>query len=149
LNVFNLERVQDAERPGDAMGTVTVYILYLLVSVVLTIVTATILTRSGKTFLTRVFGGDEALGHALSRLFAVGFYLLNLGFLILAMRTSATVHDARQAMDLLSVKLGEALLIIGALHLINVLVLARISRRVGGTSPVEWRRANRGSITGG
>ena len=130
------------------MGIVTVYILYLLISVVLTIVTATILTRSGKTFLTRVFGGDEALGQALSRLFAVGFYLLNLGFLILAMRTSATVHDTRQAMDLLSVKLGEALLIIGALHLLNVLVLARISRRAGGTSPAGWRPASRGSISG-
>jgi cytochrome c biogenesis protein CcdA len=130
------------------MGIVTVYVLYLLISVVLTIVTATILARSGKTFLSRVFGGDEALGQALSRLFVVGFYLLNLGFVILAMRTSTAVHDTRQAMDLLSVKLGEALLIIGGLHLINVLVLTRVSRRVGGRSPVEWRPARRGSISG-
>jgi hypothetical protein len=130
------------------MGIVTVYILYLMVSIVLTVVTATILTRSGKTFLTRVFGGDELLGQALSRLLAVGFYLLNLGFLILAMRSSATVHDTRQAMDLLSVKLGEALLIIGALHGLNVIVLARISRRNGGLSRVEWRPASRGSISG-
>jgi hypothetical protein len=130
------------------MGIVTVYILYLIVSIALTIVTATILTRSGKTFLTRVFGGDEALGQALSRLFAVGFYLLNFGFIILAMRSSATVRDTRQAMDLLSVKLGEALLIIGALHLLNVLVLARIGRRSGGLSRVEWRPASRGSISG-
>jgi hypothetical protein len=130
------------------MGIVTVYILYLVISVVLTIVTATVLTRSGKTFLTRVFGGDEALGQALSRLFAVGFYLLNFGFIILAMRSSATVHGTRQAMDLLSVKLGEALLIIGALHLLNVLVLARISRRSGGLTRTEWRPVSRGSISG-
>ena len=130
------------------MGIVTVYVLYLIVSIALTVVTATILTRSGKTFLTRVFGGDEALGQALSRLFAVGFYLLNFGFIILAMRSSATVHGTRQAMDLLSVKLGEALLIIGALHLLNVLVLARIGRRSGGLTRTEWRPVSRGSISG-
>jgi hypothetical protein len=124
------------------MGIVTVYILYLLISVVLTIVTATILARSGRTFLSHMFGGDEALGQALSRLFAVGFYLLNLGFVVLAMRSSGSVHDARQAMDLLSVKLGEALLVIGALHLINVYTLTRIGRRNGRPSMVLWRPAS-------
>jgi multisubunit Na+/H+ antiporter MnhB subunit len=42
------------------MGIVTVYILYLIVSVVLTIVTATILARSGKTFLTHMFRAHAA-----------------------------------------------------------------------------------------
>jgi hypothetical protein len=123
------------------VGIVTVYILYLLVSIVLTIVTATILARSGRTFLSHMFGGDEALGQALSRLFAVGFYLLNLGFVILAMRTSVSVHDVRQAIELLSVKLGEALLIIGLLHLVNVFALTRIGRRKRPAVPVLWHPA--------
>jgi hypothetical protein len=127
------------------MGIVIVYILYLIVSVVLTIVTATILARSGKTFLSHMFGGDEAAGQALSRLFAVGFYLLNLGFVILAMRDSGSVHNAREAIQLLSVKLGEALLIIGVLHLINVFALTRIGRRAERMPPVRWRQAGPGS----
>jgi hypothetical protein len=126
------------------MGIVIVYILYLIVSVVLTIVTATILARSGKTFLSHMFGGDEAAGQALSRLFAVGFYLLNLGFVILAMRDSGSVHNAREAIQLLSVKLGEALLIIGVLHLINVFALTRIGRRAERMPPVRWRQAGPG-----
>lgn len=126
------------------MGIVIVYILYLFVSIVLTIVTATILARSGRTFLSHMFGGDEALGQALSRLFAVGFYLLNLGFVILAMRTSGSVHDARQAIELLSVKLGEALLIIGLLHLVNVFALTRIGRRERPAVPVLWHPAEPG-----
>ena len=132
------------------MGIVTVYILYLLISVVLTIVTATILARSGRTFLTHMFGGDEALGQALSRLFAVGFYLLNLGFVVLAMRSSGSVHDTRQAIELLSAKLGETLLVIGVLHLVNVFALTRVSRRVIAGAPgarpalVRWRAVGRG-----
>ncbi|HWG14285.1 MAG TPA: hypothetical protein VG268_13520 [Streptosporangiaceae bacterium] len=126
------------------MGMVTVYILYLLISVVLTIVTATILARSGRTFLTHMLGGDDALGQAISRLFAVGFYLLNLGFVILAMRSTGSVHSTQQAIEVLSTKLGEALLVIGALHLINVFALTRVGRRAGRPPVVRWRPADRG-----
>jgi hypothetical protein len=77
------------------MGMVTVYLLYLLISVVLTIVTATILARSGRIFLTRMLGGDEALGQAISRLLAVGFYLLNLGFVILGAAWAASTAPSR------------------------------------------------------
>jgi hypothetical protein len=68
----------------------------------------------------------------------VGSCLLNLGFVVLAMRTTASVHDTREAVELLSVKLGEVLLITGLLHLINVLVLTSIRRRIGGP-PELWR----------
>jgi hypothetical protein len=69
--------------------------------------------------------------------------MLNLGFVVLAMRTSATVHDTQQAVELLSVKLGEVLLITGVLHLLNVLVLTRVGRsgirQQGGGPPELWR----------
>ncbi len=125
------------------MGIVTVYILYLLISVVLTIVTATILARSGRIFLTHMLGGDEALGGAISRLFAVGFYLLNLGFVILAMRDTGSVHSTQQAVQVLATKLGQAVLVIGALHLINVFALTRVGRRAGRPPVVLWRAADR------
>src|ERR1700744_1162240 len=118
------------------MGMVTVYILYLLISVVLTIVTATIPARSGQVFLTHMLGGDEALGQAISRLFAVGFYLLNLGFVILAVGSTGSVHGTDQAVQVLSTKLGEAGLVMGVLHLVNVYALPRVGRRAGRPSPV-------------
>jgi hypothetical protein len=125
------------------MGIVAVYVIYLLISTLLTIVTAVVLGRSGKTFLTHVFGGDAALGRAVATLFVVGSCMLNLGFVVLAMRTSATVHDTQQAVELLSVKLGEVLLITGVLHLLNVLVLTRVGRsgirQQGGGPPELWR----------
>lgn len=121
------------------MGIVAVYVIYLLISALLTIGTAVVLGRSGKTFLTHVFGGDDALGRALATLFVVGSCLLNLGFVVLAMRTSAAVQDTRQAIELLSVKLGEVLLITGALHLLNVLVLVSIRRRNAASPPELWR----------
>ena len=123
------------------MGIVTVYLVYVAVSVALTLIVATTLSRSGRVFLTEVFQGNEALGRAVNRLLVVGFCLLNLGFLTLAMRSSGQVHDTRQAVNLLSVKLGEVCLIVGALHSINVFAFTRFRRRAKSFLRPEWRPA--------
>jgi hypothetical protein len=120
------------------MGIVAVYVIYLLISALLTVLTAVVLGRSGKTFLTHVFGGDAALGRSVATLFVVGSCLVNLGFVVLAMRTSASVQDTRQAVELLSVKLGEVLLITGVLHLLNVVLLTSVRRR-SSSQPELWR----------
>ena len=63
--------------------TVGTYVLYLLVTVPLTVWVATTLSRNGRVFLEDVFAGDERLAHAVNRLLVVGFCLLNLGFVML------------------------------------------------------------------
>ena len=59
----------------------------------------------------------------------VGFYLLTLGFVVLAMRPSGQITSVRQAAGVLSVKIGEVLLVLGALHLMNFAIFRRIRRR--------------------
>lgn len=123
------------------MGIVTVYVVYVAVSVVLTVIVAATLARSGRVFLTEVFQGNEPLGRAVNRLLVVGFCLLNLGFLTLAMRSSTQVEGTRQAINLLSVKLGEICLIVGVLHSINVFAFTRFRRRSRSLQRPDWRPA--------
>ena len=75
------------------MGAVVTYLLYLVISVSLTIAAGLALSRSGRVFLRDVFGGDEALAEAVSRLLVVGFYLLTLGFVVLAMQPAGPDHQ--------------------------------------------------------
>jgi hypothetical protein len=117
------------------MGIVTEYVLYLAITIGLTVTVARALSRSGRVFLSDVFGGNDALGAAVNRLLVVGFYLLNLGFAALTMRTTANISTARQMFEMLSIKLGELLLIIGTLHVANVFVFARIRRAAQGRRP--------------
>ena len=111
------------------MGAVVTYAIYLVISVSLTAGTGLALSRSGRVFLRDVFGGDDALAQAVNRLLVVGFYLLMLGFVVLAMRPSGQITGARQAAGVLSVKVGEVLLVLGALHLMNLAIFRRIRRR--------------------
>lgn len=111
------------------MTTVVTYLLYLVISVGLTVFVGRALSRSGLAFLLDVFSGNQSLADAVNRLLVVGFYLLNLGFVTLAMRASGNVEGARQALQLLSVKIGEVLLVLGALHFANLVFFTRFRRR--------------------
>lgn len=109
--------------------TVGTYLVYLLVTVPLTIWVATTLSRNGRVFLEDVFEGKEGLAAAVNTLLVVGFYLLNLGFVMLFLRVSAPVEDLRGLFDTLSVKVGVVMLALGALHFFNVYVFNAIRRR--------------------
>jgi cytochrome b561 len=121
LNVFKSEVV-------SAM-TVLAYLVYLVISVPLTIWVARTLSRNGRVFLVDVFDGNDEFADAVNRLLVVGFYLVNLGFVTLFLRTRDTVSDARGAIEQLSMKLGTVLVVLGVLHLLNVWIFNAIRRR--------------------
>jgi hypothetical protein len=107
-----------------------IYVGYLLLSITLTIAVGVALSRSGRVFLTESLGGNQALAEAVNRLLIVGFYLLTLGFIALVMRPPGAITSAAQAAQVLSVKIGELLLVLGAAHLGGVAVFRRFGRRV-------------------
>lgn len=109
--------------------TVVAYVIYLLISVALTIWVARTLSRNGKVFLADVLHGNEKLADAVNHLLVVGFYLVNLGFVTLYLKNSDGVADARGLFEALSVKVGVVLLVLGVMHLGNVYVLNKIRRR--------------------
>lgn len=109
--------------------TVVAYVIYLLVSVGLTVWVARTLSRNGRIFLGDVLRGNEQLADAVNHLLVVGFYLVNLGFVALYLNQDGEVADARGVFEAVSTKLGVVLLVLGVLHLSNVFVLNKIRRR--------------------
>ena len=131
------------------MATAATYAAYLAVSVGLTITVGSALSRSGRVFLASVFGGDAGLARAVNRLLVVGFYLLNLGFVTLTVSTSGQINGARQAFGVLFSKIGVELLVLGALHLANIVIFTMLGRRqqtrsdpVSGHAPPPPRRTS-------
>jgi hypothetical protein len=110
------------------MSVVVTYLAYLLVSIGLTLLVGHALARNGRAFLLDVFG-TSGPAEAISNLLVVAFYLINLGFIALTMRTAGDISSARQAIQLLAAKIGVVLLVLGALYLIDIVVLTRLRRR--------------------
>ena len=108
---------------------VLTYLAYLALTIPITLWVGTTLRRNGLVFLLDVFDGDEELANAVNHLLVVGFYLLNLGYVSVALKTGATVNDAQSSLEALSLKVGTVVLLLGVLHLTNVYVLNKLRRR--------------------
>lgn len=109
--------------------TVLAYVVYLAISIGLTVWVARTLSSNGRIFLSDVLHGNEQLADAVNHLLVVGFYLVNLGFVALYLKSTDSIDDAREVFEALSVKLGVVLLVLGVMHLGNVYVLNKIRRR--------------------
>ncbi|MFH9978265.1 hypothetical protein ACH4ND_03220 [Streptomyces sp. NPDC017179] len=132
--------------------TVIAYVIYLLVSIGLTVWVARTLSSNGRIFLADVLHGDDRLADAVNHLLVVGFYLVNLGFVALYLSGDQHIDDARGVFEALSTKLGVVLLVLGAMHLGNVYVLNRIRRRgvlereqVPPVAPQDWAAPSAGA----
>ncbi|SEO18912.1 hypothetical protein [Actinacidiphila rubida] len=109
--------------------TVLAYVVYLVISICLTVWVARTLSTNGRIFLADVMHGDERLADAVNHLLVVGFYLVNLGFVALYLKSGHRIDSAAGIFEELSVKIGVVLLVLGVMHLGNVYVLNRIRRR--------------------
>ena len=101
----------------------------MALSVGLTIWVAHTLSRSGRVFLVDVFRGNEELADSVNHLLVVGFYLINFGYVALALRTQKLVETPRAAVEELSWKVGLVLLVLGGMHFFNMFVFSRMRRR--------------------
>ena len=107
---------------------VLTYAAYLVISVALTVWVARVLSSNGRAFLVDVFAGDGEIADSVNRLLVVGFYLINLGYVSLALKIGGDVTTLQEAFEVLSRKVGLVLLVLGAMHLFNLLIFSRVRR---------------------
>ncbi len=104
------------------------YLIYLAISVALTCWVARTLFRNGQVFLDEALR-DERLAASVNQLLVVGFYLLNLGYVAVALKIPLAIDTPSAAMENLAWKVGLVLLVLGAMHFFNLYVLSRFRRR--------------------
>ena len=105
------------------------YLVYLGVSVMLTMWVARTLSKSGRVFLVDAFHGNAGLADAVNHLLVVGFYLINIGYVALAMKYGDKPLGVQGSFEFLSTKVGMVLLILGSMHFFNLAVLSAMRRR--------------------
>jgi hypothetical protein len=105
------------------------YITYLAISISLTVWVARTLVKNGRVFLVDSFLGNEALADSVNHMLAAGFYLVNVGYVSLALKYGDKPADLAQAIETLSTKVGLVLLVLGVMHFFNLYVFSRMRRR--------------------
>jgi hypothetical protein len=111
------------------MYIVGCYFAYIILSLGITIWVARTLHKNGRIFLVDAFHGNVEIADSVNHLLVVGFYLINIGYVTLALRTGATLTNLREAIELLSDKLGVVLVVLGIMHFGNLYVFSRMRNR--------------------
>jgi hypothetical protein len=109
--------------------TVLCYVIYLAVSITLTVWVARTLHRNGRVFLVQAFRGREDMADAVNHLLVVGFYLINIGFIAFALRYGDKPATAQEAFEFVSTKIGVVLLVLGAMHFFNIFNFDKMRRK--------------------
>ena len=118
----------------DPSYTIVAYAVYLAVSVALTVWVARTLHRNGRVFLVDAFHGNEPLADSVNHLLVVGFYLINIGYVTLALDSGLKPHSLQTAIEFFSTKIGWVLMVLGVMHFFNLFVFPRMRRRAVLTS---------------
>ena len=107
---------------------VTTYLIYLAISILLTVWVGRTLYRNGILFLVDVFSGNAALANSVNHLLVVGFYLINFGFVCLSLEMGHEVTTVRASIEALASKVGVVLVVLGSMHFFNLFVFNRMRR---------------------
>ena len=117
------------EAPANPGIVVWTYLAYLAISLGLTVWVARTLHKNGRIFLVDSFLGNEPLADSVNHLLVVGFYLVNIGFVTLALRHGDRATDGQTALEILSSKVGLVLVVLGVMHFFNLYVFSKLRRR--------------------
>ena len=105
------------------------YLAYLTISIAVTVWVAHTLHKNGRIFLVDSFHGNTALADSVNHLLVVGFYLINIGYVSLALRFGKKPDTAAEAIEYLSTKIGVVLLVLGFMHFMNIKIFSGMRRR--------------------
>ena len=105
------------------------YLVYLIMSVCITVWVAQTLFKNGRIFVIDAFSGNEQIADAVNHLLLVGFYLVNIGFIALFMRFGAKPGNLQEAFEFVATKIGIVLFFLGIAHFFNIFYFARIRKK--------------------
>ena len=117
------------------------YGIYLLVSLSVTIWVGRTLFSSGRPFLLEAFHGNETMADSVNNLLIIGFYLVNFGFMLLFLSTGTPPERGLTVAEHLSWKLGVVVIVLGVMHLINLIVLNGLRNRGLSSTPPPIHKA--------
>lgn len=101
----------------------------MLITISLTVWVARTLFKNGKIFLVDIFHGNKELADSVNNLLLVGFYLVNIGYAVYTLQVTAPIANLQQVIEKLSIKIGLIILILGAMHFVNLYIFFTLRRR--------------------
>ncbi len=108
---------------------IAAYGVYLPVTLFLTYYVAKTLFNNAKIFMLDIFKGRTEIAESTNHLLRVGFYLLNIGFAMLMLKTNYSVDNGQTLLEVLSLKIGGFSIYLGFMLFFNLYLFFRGKRK--------------------
>ena len=108
---------------------VYIYVAYTITSIGMTMWVAQTLHKNGRIFLLDAFNGKDEMADSVNHLLVVGFYLINLGFILLFLRFGTPPETLVDGIEYIATKLGVVLLVLGGMHFFNMFNFNRMRKK--------------------
>ncbi len=108
---------------------VLAYLIYLPITMALTIYVAKTLFRNARVFMMDIFNGRAEIADSTNTLFEVGFYLLNMGFALWVMEIHYQVQTSQGLVEVLAGKLGGFAIYLGITLFLHLFLFFRGKRK--------------------
>lgn len=108
-------------------ATVITYLTYIAISIGLIVWVGRTLFNNGRVFLLQVFD-EDIIADSVNKLLLVGFYLINIGYMVYNLKIYNAINSTREGIETLSVKIGIIILILGVMHFFNIFVLFKLKK---------------------
>ena len=108
---------------------VWIYLFYTLISISMTIWVARTLYKNGRIFLLEAFNDNEEMADSVNHLLVVGFYLINLGFILIFLHLGTKPATLVEGIEYIATKIGIVLLALGGMHFFNMFNFDRMRKK--------------------
>ena len=108
---------------------VYIYIVYTVISIAMTVWVARTLHKNGRIFLLEAFKDKVEMADSVNHLLVVGFYLINIGFILLFLSVGKKPETLVAGIEYIATKLGVVLLVLGFMHFFNVFNFNRMRKK--------------------
>ena len=109
------------------MNIVFTYIIYLLLSAILVLLVGYWFYHYGEVYIVMLMPQDEATAKLLNGLLLMGYYLLNLGFILFFLRQIDSLKNWNESIAFIAQNLSLNKIVVALMHYLNMFWLYLLS----------------------
>ena len=105
------------------------YIIYLAITYLITVKVGLVFYRNGAIYILNLLPENEQLARAINKMLLTGYYLLNLGYAAIMIRTWEKINTWTDLISSISLMTGKIMLTLALIHFMNMAIILLISQR--------------------
>ena len=105
------------------------YLFYLPIMAYVTVIVGRIFHRNGRFFIEELHANDLDFAHRINDLLLVGYYMVNLGYVIGSVSIWEKVEGWAELVETVSERSAWIFLVLAVMHYINMTVIYLAARR--------------------